>query len=332
VAGDQSGVAELKIQIDPLTDTFLLDYVVAGAPLLPTVMQLDLVARVLLACYADWRAPAGITLRDVAVGAPVRFDRPGPRELHRVSRRCGPGPDAFRCKLRSPDEPAAHMTAVAERILRPVPAARNAGARASRLPGGPDLVYPPFFHGAAFAVVGGFGRSAAGLNARLAAGLPSLRWAAAGTVLRPRLLELLLQCCGLWELADSGRMMVPAAIELVHWHPDSLAAETSEPAEPAEPAEPTDPAVACVVPRPGPGDGSRVFDGQVLGPGGSVLVTVAGYRTTDLGLVPDLAHAARLSRCLDAPYLDAPHLDAMPAAGPATPLTAAVVAGEGAPQ
>jgi len=280
------------------------------------VMQLDLAARALLACCADPQAPAGIALRDVAVGAPVRFDRPGPRELHLVSRRCGPGPDAFRCELRSPDEPAAHLTAVAERILRPVPPVRNPGARASRRPGGPDLVYPPFFHGATFAVVGRFGRSAAGLHARLATGLPPLRWAAAGTVLRPRLLELLLQCCGLWELADSGRMMVPAAIELVHWHPDSLA---SEPAEPAEPA------VACVVPRSGAGDG-RVFDGQVLGPGGSVLVTVAGYRTTDLGLVPDLAHAARLSGCLDAPYLAA-----MPAAGPAAPLTAVAVAGEGAP-
>ena len=305
----------MKIQIDPRLDAFLLDHVVAGAPLLPTVMQLDLAARVLPARCAHREAPAtpaGIMLRDVVVGHPVRFDRPGPRELHLVSRRCAPGragPEAFSCELRSPGEPGVHLTAVAERITTPVPPARSPGAWASRLPCGPDLVYPPFFHGATFAVVGRFGRSPAGLTARLAPGLPPLRWAAADTVLRPRLLELLLQCCGLWELADSGRMMVPAAIERVHWHPGSFA------------VDPGAPAVARIGPRPGGGDGSRLFDGQVLGPSGSVLVTVAGYRATDLGLVPDLAHAARLRRCLDA----------IPAAEPAATLTAVAVAGEGAP-
>jgi hypothetical protein len=257
-------------------------------------MQLDLAARALPACCAHREAPAtpeGILLRDVVVGNAVRFDRPGPRELHLISRRRAPvraGPEAFSCELVSPGEPGAHLTAVAERTTTPVPPARSPGAWAGRLPCGPDLVYPPFFHGATFAVVGRFGRSAAGLTARLALSLPPLRWAAADTVLQPRILELLLQCCGLWELADSGRMMVPAAIEWVHWHPGSFA------------VDPGAPAMARIWPRPGGSDGSRAFDGQVLGPSGSVLVTVAGYRTTDLGLPPNLAHAARLRRSLDA--------------------------------
>ncbi len=281
----------MKIQINPRSDAFLLDHVVAGAPLLPTVMQLDLAVRALPASCAYREAPAGILLQDVVVGNAVRFGRPGPRELHLVSRRRAPihaRPEAFSCKLRSPGEPGTHLTAVVERTTTPVMPARSPGAWAGRLPCGPDLVYPPFFHGATFAVVGRFGRSAAGLTARLAPGLPPLRWAAADTVLRPRLLELLLQSCGLWELADSGRMMVPAAIEWVHWHPDSFA------------VDPGGPAMARIWPRPGGSDGGRVFDGQVLGPSGSVLVTVAGYRTTDLGLPPNLAHAARLRRSLGA--------------------------------
>lgn len=171
----------------------------------------------------------------------------------------------------------------------------------SPLPCGPDLVYPPFFHGPAFAVVSRFGRSAAGLTAQLASGLPPLRWAAAQTVLRPRLLELLLQCCGLWELADSGQMMIPAAIERVHWRPDSLT------------AGPGEPAIARIVPRPGDGSGRRVFDGHVLAASGSILLTVTGYRVTNLGVPPDLAHAARLRRAL------------------AAPLTAAAVTTQGAP-
>jgi hypothetical protein len=306
-------VEALKIRIDPRTDTFLLDHVVAGAPLLPTVMQLDLTARALRACRTDLEAPGGILLRDVVVGAPVRFERPGPRELHLVSRCCSQGraePSAVSCELRSPGEPAVHLTAVAERVLRPALGlgARSQGGRTGPLPCGPNLVYPPFFHGATFAVVGTFGRSTAGMAAQLAVGLRPLRWATAETVLRPRLLELLLQCCGLWELADSGRMMIPAAIERVYWHPDSLA------------AGPEGPAVACVAPRPGPGDGGRAFDGQVLGPDGAVLVTMAGYRTTDLGLVPDLDHATRLRRCLDAP-----RLAGLPAAEPAAPPTADAV-------
>ena len=171
---DHSGRTELKIQINPRLDAFLLDHVVAGAPLLPTVMQLDLAARALPACCAQREAPAmpeGILLWDVVVGSAVRFDRPGPRELHLVSRRRAPvraGPEAFSCELLSPGEPGAHLTVVAERTTTPVPLARSPGAWACRLPCGPDLVYPPFFHGATFAVVGRFGRSAAGLTARLA--------------------------------------------------------------------------------------------------------------------------------------------------------------------
>jgi hypothetical protein len=299
-----SGVKEVKIRIDPAVDTFLLDHVVAGAPLLPTVMQLDLAARALLACGADQGAPAGLALRDVRIGTPVRFDRPGPRELRLVTRQYGPSraqADAVRCELRSPGERAAHLTAVAERTARPVMTARMPQAWVSPLPCGPDLVYPSFFHGPAFAVVSRFGRSAAGLTAQLASGLPPLRWAAAQTVLRPRLLELLLQCCGLWELAGSGRMMIPAAIERVHWHPDSLT------------AGPDEPAIARIMPRPGDGSGSRVFDGDVLDISGSILLTVTGYRGTNLGVAPDLAHAARLRRAL------------------AAPLTAAAVTAQGAP-
>jgi hypothetical protein len=301
---------KLKIQIDPACDMFLFDHVVAGTPLLPTALQLDLVARAVPPRSAGRHAPGGIMLRDVVVGPPVRFEGPGPRELYLASRRAGPGQpgaDAMSCELRSPGEPAAHLTAVAERTMGPVPPAAL-DAWAAQLPCGPDLVYPPFFHGPAFAVVGRFGRSAAGFTARLASHLPPLRWAAAEMVLRPQLLELLLQCCGLSELAGSGRMMVPATIEWVHFHPGSFS------------TDPAEPAVARAVPRPGAGDGGQVFDGQVWGPGGSVLVTMAGYRATDLGLVPDLPYAARLRRCLDGP-----RPAALPAAEPAAPLTADAV-------
>ena len=95
-------------------------------------------------------------------------------------------------------------------------------------------------------------------------------------MLQPRLLELLLQCCGLHELARTGRMMVPAG---------------SRPCAGTPGRWPANPGPAPW-PGPGPARGSwphRVFDGDVVTPGGTVLLTVTGYRATDLGLAADRA-------------------------------------------
>ena len=278
----------MRIQIDPEEDTFLLDHVVGGSPVLPAVMQLDLAARALRA--AGQGQPAGLLLRDITVGPPVRFDRPGPRDLDLLcslepSR--GPAPPAWRCELRSPGHDAPHLVAVGGQAAGPPPWVPAPGAWAGCLRCGPDLVYPPFFHGPAFQVVGAFGREGGGLRAALAPGLPPLSWGCGPTVLRPRLLELLLQCCGLQELAQAGRMMVPAGLEAVHWHPASLTVDDRTSA------------MAVVRPRPGPENSGRVFDGQVVTPAGTVLVTVTGYRTADLGQAAHRPHSARLTRCLD---------------------------------
>jgi hypothetical protein len=279
----------LKIQINPEEDTFLLDHVVDGSPVLPTVMQLDLVARTLRAVEQEQEQPAGLLLRDITVGPAVRFDRPGPRDLDLLctpepSR--GSAPPAWRCELRSPGHDAPHLVVAAGHAPGSAPWARSRGEWANSLSCGPDLVYPPFFHGPAFQVVGRFGREGGGLRAALAPGLPPLSWGCGPTVLRPRLLELLLQCCGLQELAETGRMMVPAGFETMHWHLASLAADDRTSA------------MAVAWPRPRRVNSGRVFDGQVVTPAGTVLVTVTGYRTADLGQPARQAYAARLSRAL----------------------------------
>ncbi len=288
---------QLKVQINPDVDTFLADHCVDGVPLLPTVMQLDLAARGLRA-WAGSRAstsPAGVLLRGIRLGPPVRFDQPGVRDLdllYTPAEATTRGHAALRCELRSPGQDAPHLTVIAERTAGPAPRALGP-ARWAGMPCGPELVYPPLFHGPAFQVVAGFGRAGAGLAAVLAPVLPPVSWASEPTVLRPQLLELLLQCCGIHALASTGRMMVPAGIEAVHWHRESLTGDDRSRA------------MAVVRPRAGCGlgpgqlDPGCVFDGQVVAPGGTVLVTVTGYQTTDLGRPPDLTHAARLARCLD---------------------------------
>jgi enediyne polyketide synthase len=281
---------QLKIQIDPDLDTFLADHCVDGVPLLPTVMQLDLAARGLQAwSRAGTSPPAGVLFRGMRLGPPVRFDQPGVRDLDLLCtpvRATTPGQAALCCELRSPDQDAPHLTVIAERTAGPAPRAPGPAEWAGT-PCGPGLVYPPLFHGPAFQVVAGFGRAGTGLAAVLSPALPPVSWASEPTVLRPQLLELLLQCCGIYALASTGRMMVPAGIEAVHWYPESLTA--------GDPSR----AVAVVRPRLGQQDPGRVFDGQVVAPDGTLLVTVTGYQTTDLGRPPDLSHAARLDRCLD---------------------------------
>jgi hypothetical protein len=258
----------LRIQINPEEDTFLLDHVVDGSPVLPTVMQLDLVARTLRAVEQEQEQPAGLLLRDITVGPAVRFDRPGPRDLDLLcspepSR--GPAPPAWRCELRSPGHDAPHLVVVAGHAAGSAPWARSRGEWAGCLSCRVD----------------------GGLRAALAPGLPPLSWGCGPTVLRPRLLELLLQCCGLQELAETGRMMVPAGFEAVHWLPASLTVDDRTSA------------MAVARPRSGPQNSGPVFDGQVVTPAGTVLVTVTGYRTADLGQAALRLHSARLTRCLD---------------------------------
>jgi len=269
--------------------------VVDGTPLLPMVMQLDLVARETVARTAAMAAgrPASIRLRDIQLGPPVRFGGPGARQLELecvVVLTESSGRAALHCQLRSQGQDAPHLRAVAERADEPARQAPlpvpNVGA--ADLPCGPDLVYPPFFHGPAFRVVGSFGRAGAGMAARLAPGLPPLCWGSQPTVLRPRLLELLMQCCGIQELAETGRMMVPAAIDAVHWHHGSLAIADEATGHDGK-------ALAVVTPRPGPPGHDRVFDGHVWTPAGTLLLTVTGYRTTDLGHPANRAHSSRLT-------------------------------------
>jgi hypothetical protein len=141
------------------------------------------------------------------------------------------------------------------------------------------------------------------LAAALAPGLPPLRWGNGPTVLRPRLLELLMQCCGIAELAGTGQIMVPASIEASYWHPGSLAADHEGGA------------VAVVVPRPGRHNHDQVFDGYVVAPDGALLLTVTGYQATDQGHPANLIHADRLTRCMASHPAPVPH----PSAGAAIP-------------
>lgn len=74
-------------------------------------------------------------------------------------------------------------------------------------------VYAVFFHGPSYRVVGSAHWHDNRLYARLATALPAIFLPPLGAALAaPRLIELALQCAGLFEIAKHGRMMIPHLI------------------------------------------------------------------------------------------------------------------------
>lgn len=278
----------MRIRIDPAEDDFLADHVVAGRPLLPTVMGLDLLVR------AAAPEPAGsVVVSDVVVGPPVRFS--GVRTVSAAASPASsfPGRDTDQvCTLTSVEAGDVHLSARVGSTVGQPPPASAVDAWTQDLPVGPELVYPPYFHGPTFQVIGGFGRCGSGFVAELAGGLPPLRWSSGPLQVRPRLLELFMQACGLVALAESGRLLIPWRIAGLSWFPDAR--------RPAIGAV-EQPAIAVVTAATRTDGLTNAFDGQLVDAGGRVLLTVSGYQAVDLGLPPDLQHAATLRRLLSTP-------------------------------
>ena len=200
----------VPVSVDPVVRALLVDHQVAGTPLLPTVLQLELLVDALL---DQLPASAGLRLRGIEVAAPVRFTDGKPPELsvHARPTADGAGWDA---RLES-DQGVLHLKAHLDAADAPeLPEdVRPAAVTAAPLSGTPDQVYPPLFHGPAFQVVDGFGRTADGLVAELAEGDAARSWDPRPWVLPARLVELLLQSCGVWELSETGQMMRPSRID-----------------------------------------------------------------------------------------------------------------------
>ena len=239
---------------------------------MPTVLQLDLVA-----AGATW-GPGGMRITAVEVGAPVVLLGEDPRVVEVVGRPAADGRSRD-IVLRSRDG-ATHLRATLAPIDRGRVPAPDVSAAAVSLPGTVDDVYPPMFHGPACQVVAGFGRAGNALVTRLPAQLT--RWAVGEQPgrLPSHLLELVLQTCGVWELAETGRMMRPSRIDevVVRYAQQVITPETR----------------VRVRPRSRRSQGERVFDGVALDGAGRELLRVRGYRPVDLGTPAATAATSRI--------------------------------------
>ncbi|BEP14080.1 hypothetical protein acdb102_23910 [Acidothermaceae bacterium B102] len=242
--------------------------------LLPTALQLDVLAAGI--CWGS----GGLRISAVQVEDPVTFADGAARALEVAGRAAGDGRSRD-LVLRSGNG-ATHLRATVGPLDHggDIPSSDGSVGQV-HLPGAADLVYPPMFHGPAFQVIGRFGRQGAALVSQPPTEL--VRWDVhehAGG-LPTHLLELILQTCGVWELAETGRMMRPYRIDEVVVRRQS-----------------TPTARVRVRARAGRGPGDRVFDGVALDESGHELVRVRGYRPVDLGGPTDGATTRRIRAAL----------------------------------
>jgi hypothetical protein len=282
-------VGGLLIQIDPARERFLADHVVGDTPLLPTVMALDLLVR----AASARRPPAtSVVVHDLEVGPPILVANATPLGLQVTVDE--PATSGRRlCEIVATETGAVHYRAVIESGGGRTRSVLVGPAWPTRLPVPPDMVYPPFFHGPTFQVVGGLGQVADGVVALMADELPGLWWSSGNLQIRPRLLELFMQGCGLHAFAASGRMMIPSRIDLMTWYAAGLRSV-------ARAAE--EPAVAHISPRISMANDepdTANYDGLVVAADGQVLLTVEGYHAVDLGVPRDVEHARALRARLD---------------------------------
>ncbi|HET6346832.1 MAG TPA: 4'-phosphopantetheinyl transferase superfamily protein, partial [Myxococcota bacterium] len=271
------GVA-LSRRFDPVRDRGLDHHRIDGVPVLPGVLGVELMAQA-----AGYVLGQRIErLRDVRFSSPVKLFRDQPVEvrieavpdadgvaLTLVSFFAGPGGRQVRREhftARAPRQQAGQ--AVLGKALDALEMARD--PKISR-----EEVYRRYFHGPAFQVlerVVSLGEN--GADARPATERPE--WVAglghSGFITQPFLREAAFQAAGLWEMAELGRMALPAGIEELH-----LGAPVAPNAK-----------VTVEARRRDSEPGGATFDVWVRDAEGRVVDFMHGYKTITLrDLAPD---------------------------------------------
>ena len=126
----------------------------------------------------------------------------------------------------------------------------------------PDEVYAVYFHGPAYQVLAGAGGVDGVVVGAMTEELPDNHTPDAPTTMHPRLVELVFQTAGIWEMGTERSMGLPMEVGRVVVRPG--------------PASPKLPFRAIVTPTD---DG---FDADVVDAAGNVHVEVGGYRTVVL--------------------------------------------------
>jgi hypothetical protein len=270
VAMGVHGGLTVETTLDPAEQPFLGDHRIDGTPVLPGVMGIEAFAEVAALPLPGWHA---VAVEDVEFLAPCKFYRSEPRTLAITATFRAEGDQLVAdCRLvgarhlagRAEPQVTTHFTGRVR--LDRAPAARETSVRPPAPDGRgttADAIYDVYFHGPAFRVLERAWRSEQGPVGLLASDLPSDHAPADDPeTASPRLIELVFQTAGIWEIGCHGRFGLPERVDRVVLHP----------------ADQPHGRVEAVVEANDEGG----FDGRVVDEDGSILVEVHGYRTVEL--------------------------------------------------
>ncbi len=254
--------------LDPAEQPFLDDHRIDGTPVLPGVMGMEFFAQVASLPFPHRHVAA---IEDIDFLAPFKFYRDEPRTLRVSAQYLVDGDDVVaHCvligerTLANQDEPqrTVHFTGTV-RLSSEAPEGGHVEIPSVDRTVGSDEIYEIYFHGPAYQVLSGAGRSDDRVVGSWADDLPDNHAPADAALLTaPRLTELCFQTAGVWEIGTTGQMALPMAIDRV---------------TPVQGSEPAGSVLAVVTPS----DDGR-FEADVVDEHGNVLLHLAGYRTVAL--------------------------------------------------
>ncbi len=269
------GGIEVETTLDPNEQPFLYDHAIDGTPLLPGVMGTETFAELASLIAPDYHVTA---VSDVEFESPFKFYRMEPQTLY-LNAAIAPAANGdliARATLRSVRQPNAnmpvqektHFTATIHLSRTPVdqPAIAFEPPVLDSLTTTAETLYKVYFHGAAYQVIERGCVGADNAVTLLRDPLPpNSNPADAASLMHPRLIELLFQTAGMWDIKTNGTMALPLAIGSVtaYGSPDAAAGKRLY-------------GVIQAV------DNGAAFDGQVVDESGVVYVTLKGYRTVRL--------------------------------------------------
>jgi len=275
----------IETVLDPAAQPFLRDHEIDGVPVLPGVMGLEGFAEVARLLLPDHHVAS---LEGVRFEQPMKYYRRQPR------------PGVFRAQLLRVDADTviAEVTLSSSRALATGEQAESrhfsGKVRLSRLAAPPlvlavpqpnghrpvskDAIYRIYFHGPSYRVLDQVGLCQHSVRSTLRADLPPALAGNGATLLAPRVIEMVLQAAGVYEIAQTGRLALPSAIERIITHalpPEGVALH------------------AEVTPRQQPGE--LKFDARVCDDDGRVYLELIGYTTSAMpaGLSEELLKPLR---------------------------------------
>jgi NAD(P)-dependent dehydrogenase (short-subunit alcohol dehydrogenase family)/acyl carrier protein len=267
----------VETTIDPAEQAFLHDHRIDGTPVLPGVMGIEAFTEVAALPLPGWR-PVEVT--GVEFLAPCKFYRDEPRTVTVTATYRRDGDDLVaHCRLTAsrqlPNQPEPQVTThftgnvrlarvpVADMVAEAAPKGNGAGV-------GKQDIYGVYFHGPAFQVLDRAWLGDQGLVGLYANGLPVDHVPADRLeVSSPRLIELVFQTAGVWEIGHDGRFGLPRHVDRIVLHQELGAPH------------------GRVAARVTTSDGG--FGAQVVDENGVVLLELSGYHTVELpgGVDPD---------------------------------------------